>query len=55
MWILGLKGLSPNIHKQILQTDFRTFSSIIVTLRFKDENDYEYEILFKVFSRIIKK
>ena len=55
MWILGLKGLSPNIHIQILQTDFRTFSSIIVTFRFKDENDYEYEILFKVFSRIIKK
>ena len=55
MWILGLKGLSPNIHIQILQTDFRTFSSIIVTFRFKDENDYEYEILFKVFARIIKK
>ena len=29
--------------------------SKIETLRFKDENDYEYEILFKVFSRIIKK
>ena len=29
MWILGLKGLSPNIHIQILQTDFRTFSYII--------------------------
>ena len=50
MWILGLKGLSPNIHIQILQTDFRTFSSIIVTFRFKDENNYEYEILFSFFA-----
>ena len=55
MWILGLKGLSSNMHVQILQTDFRTFSFIIVTFRFKDENDYEYEILFKVFSRMVKK
>ena len=25
MWILGLKGLSPGIHLQILQTDLHTF------------------------------
>ena len=26
----------------------------IETFRFSDENDYEYEIWFKVFSRIVK-
>ena len=25
------------------------------TFRFEDKNDYEYEIWFKVFSRIVKK
>ena len=25
------------------------------TLRFEDENDYEYKIWFKVFSRIVQK
>ena len=28
---------------------------LIETFRFEDENDYEYEIWFKVFSRIVKK
>ena len=55
MWILGLKGSSPNIHIQILQTDFRTFFSIIMTFRFKDENDYEEEIWFKVFFAYYQK
>ena len=27
----------------------------IETFMFEDENDYEYEIWFKVFSRIVKK
>ena len=27
----------------------------IETFRFEDKNDYEYEISFKIFSRIIKK
>ena len=27
----------------------------IETFRFEDEKDYEYEIWFKVFSRIVKK
>ena len=27
----------------------------IETFRFEDENDYEYEIWFKVFSPILKK
>ena len=25
MWILGLKGLNPSIHIQVLQTDLHTF------------------------------
>ena len=25
MWILGLKGLNPRIHIQVLQTDLHTF------------------------------
>ena len=28
--------------------------TLLETFRFKDENDYEYEIWFKVFSRIVK-
>ena len=28
--------------------------TLLVTSRFEDENDYEYEIWFKVFSRIAK-
>ena len=28
---------------------------VIETVRFEGENDYEYEISFKVFSRIVKK
>ena len=28
---------------------------LIETFRFEDENDYEYEIWFKVFSLIVKK
>ena len=28
---------------------------VIETFRFEGENDYEYEISFKVFSRIVKK
>ena len=28
---------------------------VIETFSFEDENDYEYEISFKVFSRIVKK
>ena len=27
---------------------------LLETFRFKDENDYEYEIWLKVFSRILK-
>ena len=30
-------------------------SCILETFRFEDENHYEYEIWFKVFSRILKK
>ena len=28
---------------------------IIMTFRFENQNDYEYEIWFKVFSRTVKK
>ena len=31
------------------------FYALIETFRFEDENDYEYEIELKVFSRILKK
>ena len=31
------------------------FTKKVETFRFEDENDYEYEIWFKVFSRIVKK
>ena len=29
--------------------------SLLETFRFEDDNDYKYEIWFKVFSRIVKK
>ena len=32
----------------------RCLSSLKETLRFEDENDYEYEVWFKVFSSIVK-
>ena len=34
---------------------FKLLSKWIDTFRFEDENDYEYEIWFKFFSRIAKK
>ena len=34
---------------------FKNTKNILETFRFEDENDYEYEIWFKVFSRIVKK
>ena len=30
-------------------------SMILETFKFEDENDYDYEIWFKVFSRTVKK
>ena len=33
-----------------------TYSHFFIeTFRFEDENDYDFDILFKVFSRIVKK
>ena len=32
----------------------RCLSSLKETFRFEDENDYEYEVCFKVFSSIVK-
>ena len=32
-----------------------TVFTILETFRFEGENDYEYEIWFEVFSRIVKK
>ena len=32
----------------------KTIVTLLETFRFKDENDYEYEIWLQVFSRILK-
>ena len=37
-----------------LQASLQVYN-ITETFRFKDDNDYECEISFKVFSRIVKK
>ena len=36
-------------------TGFNAHKKPLETFRFEDKNDYEYEISFKVISRIIKK
>ena len=42
------------VERQLL-TAKPTWTELLETLRFGDENDYEYEIWFKVFSRTVKK
>ena len=37
------------------KSPYSVFASLLATFRFEDKNDYEYQILFKVFSRIVKK
>ena len=40
--------------KRILHPFSCSTLALLETFRFEDENDYEYEIRFKVFSRIVK-
>ena len=37
------------------KSPYSVFVSLLATFRFEDKNDYEYQIWFKVFSRIVKK
>ena len=37
------------------KSPYSVFVSLLATFRVEDKNDYEYQILFKVFSRIVKK
>ena len=48
-------SLSPlEAHNKLNKDIGAASQTLLVTSRFEDENDYEYEIWFKVFSRIAK-
>ena len=52
----GVASARPRPTLPYLLIQFAAFlKTILETFRFESENDYEKEILFKVFLRIIKK
>ena len=55
LFILGGIKIDWLIHEVRDGQRSRYLSSLKETLRFEDENDYEYEVWFKVFSSIVKK